>query len=65
VCVEHHHDADEFFREVAEFRRERCDEPCAVRLLVGAEAAGRDDPYQVGRVVACDNPAGDRRAGAE
>ena len=50
MCVEHHHDADEFFREVAEFRRERRNEGREVLLFVGAEAAGPVDPSHV-RVV--------------
>ena len=48
--VEHHDDADEIIREVAEFRRERCDESRDMVLLVGAEAAGRDNPCQVGLI---------------
>ena len=45
--VEHHHHADELLREVAEFRRERCDESREVLLFVGAEAAGKVDPFHV------------------
>ena len=51
VCVEHHHNADDLLREVAEFRRERGDESREVPLFVGAEAAGRDDPCQVGLMI--------------
>ena len=51
MCVEHHDDAGEFFREVAKFRRERGDESRDMLLFVGAEAAGRDDPRQVGLIV--------------
>ena len=40
VCVEHHHNADDLLREVAEFRRERGDESREVLLFVGVEAAG-------------------------
>ena len=47
MCIEHHHDADDLVRQTAEFRREGCDEPRAVRLLVGGEAAGRGDLLQV------------------
>ena len=47
MCVEHHHDAYKLLREVAEFRRERCDESREVPLFVGAEAAGPVNPLQV------------------
>ena len=47
MCVEHHDDANEIIREVAKFRRERCDESREVPLFVGAEAAGPVNPLQV------------------
>ena len=50
MCVEHHDDADDLLREVAEFRRERRNEGREVLLFVGAEAAGPIDPSHV-RVV--------------
>ncbi len=51
MCVEHHHDADELVRQAIEFRRERRNEGREVPLFVGAEAAGRDDPCQVGLMI--------------
>ena len=68
MCVEHHHDADEFIREVAEFRRERRNEGREVPLFVGTEAAGPVNPLQVQLIELRPLPlvsCGDLRAGAK
>ena len=68
VCVEHHHNADDLLREVAEFRRERGDESREVLLFVGVEAAGPVDPSHVTAKVRAGGPNFRRvnvRAGAE
>ena len=51
MCVEHHDDANYLVRQAIEFRRERRNEGREVPLFVGAEAAGRDDPCQVGLMI--------------
>ena len=68
MCIEHHDNTDEFFREVAKFRRERRNEGREVPLFVGAEAAGPVDPLQVQLIELRPLPlvsCGDLRAGAK